>query len=178
MLKSRKAQSSGGRPRGKCKYCGLPGHTQSQCFSKPRKPIDKESAKTRRNREVTARKWFAIYPPDEYGHWECYLQISPYCPRVLTRATINLEHVYPKGKYKALRYIPENIKPSCRYCNQVKLSNTVSKLMLFYPRLRLMVATPEWQEWEDQMETVADQLGLQLDRPGLGPRRVTDLQSQ
>ena len=172
MLK-RKARSY---QRKACTYCKQTGHDALHCFDK-RKPIRKESKKTHDARVNTTTEWYASNPPDAYGDWMCYLQISPMCPRRINRSQITLEHVYPKNKYKKLRYTILNIKPACAFCNKLKLSNTINKLRWYFPQLEEMIATSEWQEWEDQIEALATQLGIRLDRPLVEPQQGLDSMS-
>lgn len=152
----------------RCKNCGGQGHTAWRCFEK-RKPIRKESKKHLEKRLATSSRWFSDNPSDSSGFWYCYLNISKRCPRRLDKSQLTLEHVYPKGKYPALAFYEINLKPACSYCNKEKLSNTINKLRIVYPHLNEMIATSEWQEWEDSMEALALQLGILLDRPPVEP---------
>lgn len=159
----------------RCGNCGADGHTSLMCWKKRREVIRVESPKKKQARLRTMAQWFEQNPPDEDGKWACYLGISPYCLRVITRDQLQLEHVYPKNKYPALRYITSNIKPSCGYCNSLKLSNTINQLCKFYPNLASLVSQPEWQAWEDLMESHALRLGIRLDRPEPGQLPLADL---
>ena len=145
------------------------------CFYKKRPRIKLESDAHRAKRQSVTAEWKSELKPDSDGFYTCYLRISPYCPRRLTLKQITPEHVYPKNKYPALRYRKENLKVACSFCNALKLSNTVNQLCKFFPMLVEMVQQPEWQAWEDQMEEIANQLELRLDRPDPGQRPVADL---
>lgn len=107
-------------PKNNCKYCGSSTHTTLMCLNKPRVPIRQESEKARSKRTATSREWYRLNPPDENGTWICYLQISPRCPRILTRSTITLEHVKSKVRHPELKYDVNNLKPACEFCNKLK----------------------------------------------------------
>ncbi len=130
-----------------CSLCGSPYHTQTFCRMKPHKPLKRsdikrsqkplavESPKSRTKRIRTYKKWMATNPPDSTGHWECYLQISSLCPRMLTRDMLTLEHVMPKVKAPELKYEIANIRPSCAFCNKMKGSRTLDELVKLWPHL-------------------------------------------
>lgn len=124
-------------PDNACKYCGSPYHKSIQCFEKPRKPIRKESIVSLSKRTQTSREWFKQNPPDERGRWFCYLRISPDCPHVLTRSTIQLEHVRSKVRRPDLKYDIDNLKPSCHSCNRQKASRSVEDLTELFPHLTI-----------------------------------------
>lgn len=134
-------------PKNKCKYCGSTQHSSFMCFKKPRKAIRKEAVKTRRKRLTTREKWLTANPADKDGNWPCYLQIAYNCPGTVNISTLTLEHVYSRADYPILRYEIINIKAACEFCNKVKFSNSIENLALLYPRVALMVQTPEWREW-------------------------------
>lgn len=159
----------------RCRNCGADGHTALMCYKKRRTVPRAESPKRKALRLSTAAQWLKENPPDQDGMWACYLGISPHCLRVVNRSQVQLEHVYPKNKYPALRYTTLNIKPSCGPCNSLKLSNTINRLCKFYPNLIGLVSTSEWQAWEDQMESLATELGILLDRPRPDQLPVVDL---
>ncbi len=115
-------------PKNQCKYCGESTHTSLMCLKKPRRPLKKESEKTKSKRIAVSREWFKLNPPSPKGTWECYLQISPECPRVLTRSTITLEHVKSRARHPELKYDITNLKPSCAPCNFLKGSLDVEEL--------------------------------------------------
>ena len=165
----------------KCSYCGKSNHTAFNCYQKRKDnktpQMRQESESHKHKRTITATYWFQDNPPDKDGHWLCYLQISPFCPRILNRDTITLEHVYPKAKYPELQFMPENLKPSCEFCNKLKWHNTIYKLVPFYPNLALLVATPEWQKWEDSMEVIANLKRIKLERPVPGQQAKADFRN-
>jgi 5-methylcytosine-specific restriction endonuclease McrA len=140
------------RQKENCKYCGSSNHLSMICFHRPRHPLRKESDTARRRRMHVATTWFVLNPPNRDGQWMCYLQITRACPRFLDRDQITLEHVYPRAKYPELKYIVDNIKPSCEFCNKEKGRNTVEQLALIFPNIESMIQTPEWQYWEAEMQ--------------------------
>jgi 5-methylcytosine-specific restriction endonuclease McrA len=107
-------------PKNLCKYCGSNMHTTLMCINKPRVPLRKESEKAKSKRTATSREWYTLNPPDKNGTWTCYLQISPRCPRILTRTTITLEHVKSKARHPELKYVVSNLKAACEFCNKLK----------------------------------------------------------
>lgn len=123
-------------PKNYCKHCKSINHTTLMCPSKPRKLLKKESDKTRSKRTAVNREWFILNPPTPKGTWECYLQITPECPRVLTRSTITLEHVRSKARYPELKFDVTNLKPSCSACNKSKQSLDLEDLVKDFPRLQ------------------------------------------
>lgn len=145
--------------RSTCKGCGSEWHTFWKCpykerkltLYKPRKPLRTESVKSRRKRTITYKQWIKLNPPDEYGMWDCYLQISTMCPMRLTRQLLTLEHVYPKVKRPDLKYEPRNIKSACAFCNKMKGSRTIDKLAKSFIHIAIMVQTPEWKAWEQSL---------------------------
>jgi 5-methylcytosine-specific restriction endonuclease McrA len=140
------------RPKKPCKHCGSQGHYPFQCFKKPKKPIPVEAPKTKRRRVNTATRWFKKNPPDENGHWLCYLRISALCPGTLTRPLVTLEHVYPKKTYPQFRYTIRNIKPACTFCNKLKGSRTIAQLAKVFPQVAALIETPAWHEWEARLQ--------------------------
>lgn len=86
---------------------------------------------------ATREKWIEANPPDEYGYWDCYLQISPMCPKCLTIQTMSIEHMIPKNRGSEYRHDLSNLRPSCIPCNGLKGSRTVKSLAGDYPHLRV-----------------------------------------
>lgn len=122
-----------------CKYCGSHDHYSIMCFSRPRRPLKKESDKTHDERTKVNRLWFELNPPNSKGVWFCYLQISPECPKKVTRSTIRLEHVKPKVRYPELKFEVTNLRPSCDACNKVKGSLEIHELAKIWPHLKYLV---------------------------------------
>ncbi len=121
-----------------CKWCSSPNHTQFYCKKKPRKPIPFESPKSKKKRMKTRALWYQQNPPDENGTWLCYLQISSLCPKSLTKETLTMEHVQPRVKAPELKYVVENIRPSC---NKMKDSRTIEQLAKIWPHLTQYIDT-------------------------------------
>lgn len=115
-------------PKNKCSQCGGTGHSKVSCFATPKKAIKKEADSTKAKRQATSRAWFEQNPPDSNGNWQCYLQISPDCPRILNRSTITLEHVKSKVRYPALKFDVNNLKAACSPCNKMKGSLDLDEL--------------------------------------------------
>lgn len=134
-----------------CSYCGSTTHTAFRCRSRPNKPLRKESITAKKKRQKTASMWFRKNPSDENGNWECWLQISELCPKKLSRETITLEHVYPKVKNPELKYNYKNLKPSCAFCNKLKGSNTPEQLAKYFLHIAILLTTPEWKEWHQNL---------------------------
>lgn len=97
-------------------------HKPRTALRTARKPMKRESDKTKSKRQATALQWDKLNPPDENGEWTCYLQISPDCPIKLTKQTLVREHYYSKTRRPDLKYEVSNIRPACDPCNSVKLS--------------------------------------------------------
>jgi hypothetical protein len=136
-----------------CKHCEAKGdHHAWTCFKRPQTPIAPESATHKNKRLTTRQKWFRANRPDADGRWECYLQIAPDCPKLVTTETIDLEHVRPKGSHPILRYVIQNIKPACQPCNKLKRSWSLAVLAETYPRIATMIATPEWIKYEQELD--------------------------
>ena len=128
-----------------CKFCGAVGqHYSWQCPKKPdRKPMRRESVKARTKRIETAVTWHKLNPPNEYGLWECYLQIAPNCPIWLTRETLTLEHVEAKVRNISRKYDHTNIRSACEFCNKLKGSWSLAELAETYPRIRELLASED-----------------------------------
>lgn len=124
---------------GNCKHCGSDSHTSLMCFQKARAPIKKVSNKTKQKDAQMRREWFKRpeNAPNVNMQWTCYLKISPECDIFVTKETLNLEHVRSKVRSPELKFDPDNIKPSCRFCNQKKQSRDIEDLVEEYPHLRV-----------------------------------------
>ncbi len=140
-----------------CKWCGGRNHLSLTCYRRPKHPLLKESKTARSKRQSMASIWFRQNPPDENGNWYCYLQITKRCPKVLTRETITLEHVYPRARYPELKYRVENIKPSCAFCNKEKGKNTLAQIALLYPHIASMITSAAWEQWDSDLQRFVKQ---------------------
>ena len=156
-----------------CSYCGARGHTPLFCFkksqdklvNKPKKKAKKmniESKSSNNKRQVVRTTYFDLNPPDTRGGYNCYLQISPYCPGWIPKHYITLEHTYSKQKYPELKYVVENILPACEACNKAKLSNTPEQLSLYYPNIAKMIETDEWREFMERLKEAIKLRNIQL----------------
>lgn len=123
-----------------CAECGSPWHSKG--YHKPRKPIAtrtalkpatkpmrKEAVKTRQRRQATTMAWFEANPPDQNGHWRCYISKSPDCPKLLTKETVVLEHNLSKARRKDLQFDITNIFPACAADNKAKGSLSAEEYM-------------------------------------------------
>lgn len=132
-------------PKTYCENCNIT-HSSIMCFNKPRKaikpsqkPIAPESKEYKKKRKATRKAWLELNPPNIYGEWTCYLQISTKCPIVLTNLTLRLEHIKSKVRYPELRFDVTNIDASCEYCNSVKGSWDIEELIERFPHLSRVV---------------------------------------
>lgn len=132
-----------------CKICGKLGHYAYQCrlnlnprkpIKRSRKPIRSESAKNYIARVKTYHEWMKLNPPDNTGHWDCYLQISQLCLKRVTVETLTLEHVIPRSKRPDLKFDVTNIRPSCSFCNKLKSSQTLEQLARNWPHLNIYLS--------------------------------------
>lgn len=137
-----------------CKYCGGNDHYAMSCFKRPQKKITSESDKTKGRRLRVRKAWFNLNPPDSNGQWECYLQISPECPKSVDRHTISLEHVRSKVRSPKLIFVVENIKAACEPCNKLKRSWSMLDLAETYPNIFDLITTPAWQAYEKQLDEI------------------------
>lgn len=110
-----------------CPNCGSMWH--SKMFHKPRKPIRSEAAKTKAKRLELSRQWHDENPPDKYGNWYCYISKHPLCPKILTEATLVLEHNLSKTRRPDLIFEVTNIFPACEYDNKAKGSLSAQEYM-------------------------------------------------
>jgi 5-methylcytosine-specific restriction endonuclease McrA len=100
-----------------CKYCGHTGHFEFACFAKPKKPI-KAAKRIKRIGKVTSKwietrnKWL------EQNKAEYY--VCHYCPTIMTRSQLTLDHYKSRGRHPELRYVLHNLVPCCAPCNQEK----------------------------------------------------------
>jgi 5-methylcytosine-specific restriction endonuclease McrA len=118
-----------------CNKCGKRSYSKLCFRHKPKPKIRRQSLKTAQRNNLLRKKWYKTNLPIENDKWECYLQISQYCPKLLTKGMLTLEHVEPKVKRPDLIFTVSNIRPSCSYCNAIKGSKTLEKLSKTYPQL-------------------------------------------
>lgn len=112
-----------------CQNCGrtFPKYSTLQKFCgrcinkklKPTKPMKKIGKITKKWIE-TRKEWILQNPPDSSGHWTCYLDISPYCLKIMSENELTLDHVKSRSRYPELRFDLDNLKPACAPCNGLK----------------------------------------------------------
>jgi len=118
-----------------CKKCGERAYSD-YCFRhKQKRKIRRVSEKTYEKNRILRYKWYKKNKPDENGHWECYLQISSRCPVKLTKGTLTLEHVEAKVRSPQKKWVLNNIRPSCSWCNKLKGSQSLEELSRTYPQI-------------------------------------------
>lgn len=123
-----------------CSFCGKPGHTAFRCGKralerarrppKEQTPIKMRKPLSPRGRlhkqwELTKRTWFKNHPPSHAGYYQCALQISPDCHRVMRRYHTTLDHIIPRSKRPDLSFTQSNLQPACWPCNELKGSKII-----------------------------------------------------
>ena len=126
-------------PKKPCKYCKKTGHFPYQCLSNPkviarqktglkRTPIKKVGKRTQQWFDART-KWIEDNPPPiENTYWQCYLQIHPWCPVRIDVKHLTLDHVISRSSDPSLRLDPNNLRPACEYCNNMKGSRTLEQV--------------------------------------------------
>lgn len=152
-----------------CRHCGGKDHSSMTCWQRPRsgftskrKSLRWRSKKAEIKYGELHKAWHKMNRPNKDKGWTCWLQISPSCPKQLTYAKLQLEHVYPRAKFKELEYVVMNVKPACESCNKAKLSNTPQQLAMYYENIALKIQTPAWKRWEQQVIPFSPRLSLYL----------------
>lgn len=129
-------------PKKRCKFCGdpQPGHFPYTCQKNPkviarrqtglkRTPIKKVGKRTQQWFDARTQ-WINDNPPTIQGkYWMCYLQIHEWCPVRLTLETLTLDHVIARSSDPALRTDPNNLRPACEYCNNMKGSKSLAQVI-------------------------------------------------
>lgn len=125
--------------KGKLQYCSFcerkTHHTSRNCPFRVKQIAPEESKEDRIKRLATRELWYQMNPP-ENGHYSCYLQISPECPRKLVGSEMELDHVLPASRFPEHKYSIANLMPSCAYCNVMKADSTLKFLAKKYPHLQ------------------------------------------
>ena len=116
-----------------CKHCGLMGHYSYMCRTNPRKAIKrvplKKVGKYTKQWFITRATWIKKNPPPiEAQYWECYLQIHPWCPKLIDINALTLDHVVSRTRDPSKRFNLSNLKPACTYCNNMKGSRSLDKI--------------------------------------------------
>lgn len=142
-----------------CRHCLSPDHTSILCWSQPRKPIARSTKPIARNKPlkkvgkqtqkwISERKyWMEKHPPDKDGFWYCH-----YCGRRLVASKKNwayldgsamiltVDHIWPRGSNKKLRYTDANLVPACGPDNRLKGSLDYAKFVeKYYPHLMVNI---------------------------------------
>lgn len=126
-------------PKKPCKYCGLTGHFPYQCRANPKKAMKRSALRQRKplNRVgkqtkqwfITRATWIKKNPPPIDGqYWECYLQIHPWCPRRIDISQLTIDHVDARSRDPSLRFKLSNLRPACKYCNEMKGSKSLDQV--------------------------------------------------
>jgi 5-methylcytosine-specific restriction endonuclease McrA len=106
-----------------CGYCEGVGHSAFNCTVKPRKRLVSKTQLRPRKRmkkvgKVTKR-WFEIREKWlEQNKAEFY--VCHYCPTVMTRSQLTLDHYKSRGRHPELRYVLTNLVPACAFDNAQK----------------------------------------------------------
>lgn len=95
-------------------------------FKPPKRRMRREAVKTRQKRLETAEEWFKLHPGPT---WQCYISKHPFCPKTLTKETINLEHDISKARDKSRQFDVTNLFPACDWDNQAKGSKSAEEYM-------------------------------------------------
>lgn len=124
-------------PKKPCKFCHnpKPNHFPYACPINPkvalkrkvglkRTPLKKIGKQTKQW-FVTRATWIRKNPPDADGYWYCYLRIHPWCPYKLTLDTLTIDHVVARTRDPSQRFTQDNLKPACKYCNEMKGSQSL-----------------------------------------------------
>lgn len=126
-------------PKKPCKFCGLTGHFPYQCRANPKKAMKRSSIRQRKPINkigkqtkqwfITRSTWIRKNPPPIDGkYWECYLQIHPWCPRLIDLSQLTVDHVDARSRDPSLRFKLSNLKPACKYCNEMKGSKSLDQV--------------------------------------------------
>lgn len=133
-------------PKKPCKFCKdpKPNHFPYQCRANPKMALKrkkllrntpiKKVGKQTKQWFITRATWIRKNPPDENGYWYCYLNIHPWCPRKLTIETLTLDHVIARTKDQSKKFVQNNLRPACGYCNNMKGSRSLEQVK---PALKL-----------------------------------------
>jgi 5-methylcytosine-specific restriction endonuclease McrA len=106
-----------------CGYCEEEGHSAFNCRRMPRKRLVSRTQlrpKKHMNKmgKVT-KKWFDVRDKWlEQNKAEFY--VCHYCPTVMTRSQLTLDHYKSRGRHPELRYVLKNLVPCCSPCNTDK----------------------------------------------------------
>lgn len=111
-----------------CRKCGLdfPKYNTLQrvcgrCVNRTLKPKKRMKGIGRVTQKwiETRQEWIRLNPPVD-GMYECYLRITPECPRFMVTQHMTLDHVKSRSRYPELRFDLNNLRPACWSCNREK----------------------------------------------------------
>lgn len=123
-------------PKKPCKFCGETNHFAYACRENPKNknrtikrtrlaPIGKQG----RAWLDTRAQWLKDNPPPIRGmYYECYLQIHPWCPKLVTVEDMQLDHVVSRTRDPSKRLDVTNLRPSCEFCNAKKGSKSLAEV--------------------------------------------------
>jgi 5-methylcytosine-specific restriction endonuclease McrA len=127
-------------PKKICKFCRQqkPNHFPYLCPANPkvmarrkvglkRTPIKKVGKETKQW-FITRATWIRKNPPDENGFWYCYLRIHPWCPVRLDITILTVDHVVSRTRDSKLKFNQSNLRPACKYCNEMKGSKSLEQV--------------------------------------------------
>jgi 5-methylcytosine-specific restriction endonuclease McrA len=148
-------------PKKPCKYCGGRGHFPYACYKNPkhkaaakkplvpRAPIKRKTklrvhGKVSKQWVLARETWIRKNPAPIQGlYWQCYLGISPDCPRLLYDPSnkpdddqlehskaqpLTLDHVVSRSRDPSKRFDQSNLKPCCWWCNTLKGSRSLEQV--------------------------------------------------
>lgn len=107
-----------------CTYCASTEHTSFYCYKKPRTPLARSTKVLKRTRVKqvgkytkrwldTRAEWISQNP----GPWICH-----YGGCKLELGAMELDHKEPRSRRPDLRYVLDNLVPSCHFHNSEKRS--------------------------------------------------------
>lgn len=100
-----------------CKECGALGHTRFTCSRRPNKTL--RASKPMRKIGKVTKKWLQVRDKwlevNKAEYYVCF-----YCPRIMTRSQLTLDHKLSRSRHPELRYDWHNLVPCCTPCNEAK----------------------------------------------------------
>lgn len=64
------------------------------------------------------KAWVKLHPPNHQGYYICAL-----CGRWVPEKVMELDHIVPRSRAPELRFVLENLQPTCHACNTTKGSS-------------------------------------------------------
>lgn len=68
--------------------------------------------------------WIEAHPPDDWGYWDCYLKIHPWCPGRVDIDQLTLDH-----EQAGIKKSQSPLHPACVYCNGLKGSRSLESVL-------------------------------------------------